>query len=171
MLNATEIQQIVEEDVRVGLGNVFVPTSGFELLEVGEFEFGLGDIRPLDFGDPAQQVSCVAWRYHATHERPLLAAAGQGYNGEPIAVIHPDPPALGQGQNQPAIVGNGQPVVIAGVTLVVTRSDEQEKVPMLLRFIAWSDVFAQLGLPITARPPQRGEEVFNRFEDAPPDIS
>jgi hypothetical protein len=174
MLSASDILDIVQNDVITGLGNVFEPTGGgFSPLTVGEFEFIFPnqrtDIRPIDSADENEQVSCVLWSYEATHERPILGVTGVGHDGERIPVIERNPPLqLDDGNTPPAILPTGRPVLIAGATVVVARDEEQEKNPMLLRFVDWADVFAQLGFPMSTRPPEREDTGFQRIQDVVP---
>jgi hypothetical protein len=178
MLDAIAILELVQNDVIFGLGSIFTPTgAGFGPLGVGEFDFVFpdppnhprSDIRTLDSADDNEQISCVAWSYEAIHDGPLVGVPGFSYEGEAIPVLDPAPLAqLPDGNSPPAMLPTNRPVLIAGVTLVVARNEEQEKSPMLLRFVDWVDVFSQLGFPISTRPTEPGSLGFQRIQNVVP---
>ena len=169
MLTPTEILRIVERDVLIGIGQIFVPRTDdgppFSMLDVGGCAFTERDI-PDGAG-----VSAVPWQYKATHQRPMLATSGVGANGEKIAVLDPDPPdSIVADLHRTGIRETSRKVTIAGVTLVVARTAADEANPTLLRFIDWADVYSQLGLSLSTRVPEvpaSGDPGYQRIDQVP----
>jgi len=168
MLDRDTIIELVRSDIAFGLGKVFPPDAGFQLLEVGEFRFGPRDVRDIDAQDPTQQTAFVPWSYGARHEGLLLSVPGTSFDGQEIPVIDPEPPLeLPNGPTPPAVLPTGRPVSIVGATLVVARNAQEEANPVLLRFVDWADVYTQLGFDISTRPPEPGATGFQRIQEVP----
>jgi len=153
MLSRNEVYDIVEGDVSKGLSAIFAPRNddgpAFSLLDVGGFTF-----TPEDIPDGAA-VAAVAWRYHAVHRHPMIAEPGEGADRQPIATLNREPPShIADAPYSTGIRETLRPVTIAGVTLVVARTDADTANPTVLRFVDWADVYSQLGLTFVARVPE-----------------
>jgi hypothetical protein len=153
VLTQPQLINIVEDDVLKGIGKIFAPRpgtgGGFALLDVGGFTFTDKDI-PV-----GQGVTAVAWQYNAVNQRPMIAMPGIGADDAPIPVLQPDPPtSIGVAPHSTGIRETQRNVTIAGVTLVVARTEADEANPTLLRFVDWADVYSQMGLRFDPRVPE-----------------
>jgi hypothetical protein len=139
MLRSEDVLAVVEADVRTCFEGTFAATTGFRLLSVPGFDFDLEHV-------PEADVSFVSWSWTGEHTRTLRCVEGTRVDGEPIQVIDTDPPVEADALDpMPSLAPTGRPVTIVGTTVVLSRDEEEEKEPTLIRFIDWASVFTQLG--------------------------
>jgi hypothetical protein len=126
MPNHEQLLEIVDRDIREGIGRVFTPH---------------GDIRlQAAFADvtlPDADVSFVPWEYDAVHDRPVHTTA-HGAGG-----------LLTHEQHGPPIVpATHRTFRILGVTVVDARTASIR----LHRFVDWANVLAHVGMGMAMRP-------------------
>jgi hypothetical protein len=167
VLTQPQLINIVEQDVAKGIGKTFAPRpgtgGGFALLNVGGFTFTDKDIHE------GQEVTAVAWQYNAVNQRPMVATTGAGADGTPIPILDPEPPSsIGTIPHAMGVRETHRNVTIAGVTLVVARTETDEANPTLLRFVDWADVYSQMGLAFDPRVPEVSPDPgYQRIQEVP----
>ena len=142
MLESRAIRNLVEDDVKECFGKVFPPVGdGFALLDArsADFQFTLDHV-------PSADVSFVVWSYDGVHAQPLATAAGTTLQGEALPLLDSNPAESATSPSSAQLPATGRPVRIVGTTIVLSReTHKEEDDPVLMRFIDWSHVFAQLG--------------------------
>jgi hypothetical protein len=66
MIDPAEVEGMVRDDTRLGLGDAFEPTEGFAVVRLAERD-GLGDADVLDDPITNQQATAVAWTWTGIH--------------------------------------------------------------------------------------------------------
>src|SRR5689334_15801094 len=121
-----QLLDIVERDIRDGLGRIFTPQGAIRV------QAAFSDTKL-----PEDDVSFVPWEYDALHDQPLHTVAGDGQDH--IASQSDDPPVVG---------ATNASFTITGVTVV----DARRPAVRLYRFLDWANVFANVGLHVSVRP-------------------
>jgi hypothetical protein len=124
--NHKELLDIVDRDIREGIGKVFTPRGKVRLQ--APFK---------DVTLPDAPVSFVPWEYDATHDQPLNTTE-HGAGGH---LTH-------EGEGPPIVPPTHKTFPILGVTVVDTRQRDVT----LHRFVDWANVLAHVGLGVSMRP-------------------
>jgi hypothetical protein len=124
--NHKQLLEIVDRDIREGIGKVFTPQGNLRL----QAPF-------TDVTLPDAPVSFVPWEYDATHDHPLntTEAGAAGHLTD-----HGDGPAI--------VPATHKTFPILGVTVVDARRSDV----MLHRFVDWANVLANVGIGVSMRP-------------------
>jgi hypothetical protein len=126
--NHRELLEIVDRDIREGIGKVFTPQ---------------GDVRLQSAFTgvtlPDATVSFVPWEYDARHDQPMnTTAAGAG------GMLTHD------GEGPPIVAATNKTFTMVGVTVV----DARQSAVRLHRFVDWANVLANVGMGVSMRPGQ-----------------
>ena len=130
MPNHKQLLEIVDRDIREGIGKVFTPQGNLRL----QAPF-------TDVTLPDAPVSFVPWEYDAVHDHPMHTS-GDGATGH-LTHEHTGPPIV------PA---THRTFTILGVTVV----DSRKPAVRLHRFVDWANVLANVGMHMSMRPAAPG---------------
>jgi hypothetical protein len=121
-----QLLDIVDRDIRDGIGRVFTPQ---------------GDVRlHAPFAGvklPSGNVSFVPWEYDAVHDQPMNTTL-PGAGG---MLTH-------DGTGPPIVAPTGKTFTLVGVTVV----DARKPAVRLHRFVDWANVLANVGMGMSMRP-------------------
>jgi hypothetical protein len=121
-----QLLEIIDRDIREGIGKVFTPTGPVRLQRAF-----------ADVTLPDAKVSFVPWEYDAVHDQPMHAAMADGH--EQMTHEHGGSPMAPATHKQ---------FTIAGVTVV----DARTRTVTLHRFVDWANVLGNVGMHMSMRP-------------------
>jgi hypothetical protein len=121
-----QLLEIVDRDIREGIGRVFTPNGAIRLQDAFD-----------DVVLPDAEVSFVPWEYDAVHDQPMNTTA-RGAGG---MLTH-------DGAGPPIIDATGKTFTMVGVTVV----DARKPAIRLHRFVDWANVLANVGMSVSMRP-------------------